>query len=177
VSEVDVDASEVTPDGVTDPVGGIEHDLLEEELAMRDRLRADPNCLDEDMTRCSADIAYIGGRLARAHLAYTHAKIGAKKRRALAYLAAKSDAADQYGKGATVDVVNALTDLNADYLEAVHLEAVAEAVLALAKTNLAAAQARKDMLIQMASTRRSEMERDPVVRSSRFRDRPGPASG
>jgi hypothetical protein len=140
--------------------------LLEEEQAIRERVRVDPNALDDDLERCAPDIAYLGARHARATLAYGRARIGAKKIRALAYVRAKQAALAEYGSsrgGATADLVEAMTDQDPDYLAAAELEIQAEAVLALAKSNLDAARARKDMLVQCAATRRAEMERDAYV--------------
>ncbi len=139
--------------------------ILEEELAVRERLRVDPNSLDEDLGRCASDIAYVGARQARAVLEHGRARIGVKKLRALAYLRCKEAAIDTYGpRGATVDVVNSLVEGDPQVLAAEERELTGEVRLALAKTNVAASMARRDMLVQVGAARRAEMERDPVVR-------------
>lgn len=152
------------------PVNPNDSSLLEEELAVRERLRVDPNAIDEDLSRAAGDIAYAGARHARTVLAHGRAKIGTKKIRALAMMNAKERAIDVYGeKKATVDVIKAMVDLDPAVVAAEELELEMEAAMGLAKTNVAATQARKDMLVQVAATRRAEIERDPVVMSRRGR--------
>ena len=141
-----------------------ETQILEEELAIRDRLRVDPSSLDDDLARCAGDIAYAGSRQARATLQQGRAKIRAKKTRAIVYLQCKETATDTYGaRGATVDVINALVDQDPRYLAAAEDEVVADATLTVAKTNVQAALARKDMVVQVASSLRAEIARDGYV--------------
>lgn len=141
--------------------------IMEEEQDIRERLRVDPTALTESMERCAGDIAYLGARAARAALAYGRTKIRHKKVRAIVYIDCKNAAVDTYGSakgGATVDFINAMVEQDDRLLEAAEDELTEEVRLAVAKSNLDAAKARKDMLVQLGATQRAEMERDPVVR-------------
>lgn len=131
-------------------------------LALRARLRVDPNALDEEFVACPADIAYLGALHARAIGDQLRAKGRAKRVRAFVRIEKRKALIAANGK-TTVDEVDAEVELDARVEAADEDEIVAEVELTTAKANFAAVMAKKDMIVQMGATMRAEMERDPVI--------------
>ena len=139
---------------------------LELELDLRERLRIDPQALQDEFVACPANIAYLGARHGCALRDHLRAKIRSKKTRALLAVQWRQDILDTNGKVTDAQVEQAV-DRDPRWVDVAHAEVDAEVAAVTTKTDVAAMLAKKDMLVQLGATDRAEMERDPVVRRDR----------
>jgi hypothetical protein len=173
-------------------------DLADFELApeieaeLYDRLRIDPLALDTEFIQCPSNIAWLGAKHGAALRTYLHAKIGSKKLWALLLIQAREDLqaeqderqdAEEKAAAAggrkptkvkervTVGEVESRAGTYPMWLDAQAREADAEVAMTIAKTNLTAMLAKRDMLVQMGANVRAEMERDPIIRAHKDHQR------
>lgn len=165
---------------------------LELEAELFDRLKIDPLGLDSEFINCAANIAWLGAKHGAALREHLLAKIAAKKLTALYLIQARDDiTAEQEDAQTTEDaqaaklgkkakdlkgkVTESMVEARAYQIPALcraqEREAEAEVALAIAKTNLTAMLAKRDMLVQMGANVRAEMERDPTIRSHKAHQR------
>jgi hypothetical protein len=163
----------------------METELLELEADLRDRLRIDPQALEQEFLACPTHIAYLGAKNARAIGVHLRAKIHCKKLWGLLLMQAREDIEDEQAraqdaenaaalagerkaKDVKVRVTESMVESRAQQMtswqDAQEAEAAAEVARELAKSNLAAIMAKKDMLVQLGANARAEMERDPIIR-------------
>lgn len=156
------------------------------EAELYDRLKIDPLALEGEFINCASNIAWLGAKHGAALRAYLHAKIGSKKLWALLLIQAREDlsaeqdarqttedaAAEKAGKKptrvkerVTVGEVESRAGTYPMWLDQQMAEAEAEVAMTIAKTNLTAMLAKRDMLVQMGANVRAEMERDPTIRA------------
>jgi hypothetical protein len=163
-----------------------ETEMLNLELAMRERLRIDPMALQEEFVRIPGSIAYLGALHGKAVEDNLRARIRSKKLWGLMLMQAREQleeqnttaqeqedqAADKAGRKPK-DVKVRITEAQVEGLahqfkpwqDAQEDEARTERAVIEAKANFVAIVAKKDMLVQMGATERAEMERDPSVRA------------
>jgi hypothetical protein len=162
--------------------------LLEMEEDLRERIVIDPLALEREFVSCPSHIAHLGavhGRAIRTHL---RAKVRSKKTWGIVLIQAREDleqqqedaqrredfkAAAEKRKARDVrerilkDQIESHAQQMGAWREAQEAEIDAEVVREVAKSNLAAMLAKKDMLVQLGANQRAEMERDPVIRDRR----------
>lgn len=143
---------------------------VELELSLRERLRIEPLALEEEFVRCPMDIAYLVAVNARAIDGHLRAKAHAKKIRGLLDLQVRQEAQEN-GRKLNEGAIDALVEISDRWQEVQQAENDAEVARELAKGNLAAMMAKKDMLVQMGANVRAEMERDPMIRKTRVAHR------
>jgi len=167
---------------------------LELEAELYDRLKIDPASLDTEFINCPANIAYLGAKHGTAVRAHLMAKIHTKKMWALYLVQAREDLqAEQEDAQAREDKLAAVEKRKAkdikqritesmvesrasampSWFDAQAAEVEAEVAAVVAKTNLTAMLAKRDMLVQMGANLRAEMERDPIIRSHKSQGRHG----
>lgn len=175
-----------------EPLDDFETRLTRLELEMREKLRLDPQALNDEFVGCASAIGRVGELYARSIDAHLKAKIRTKKLWALLQTQARDDFKEQRDreqakedkrpleKGQKRDRVKSeATEANVDawvhsqpsYIRALEDEAEAEALKQLARSNLDAMMARKDCLVQLGAGQRAEMERDPVLRDRQLAQR------
>jgi hypothetical protein len=140
------------------------------EIALRERIAVEPLALEEEFVNCPASIAWASARYAHALGVHLHARSRAKRLRGLLTLEHRQSLRDS-GSKATVDEVAAAVDCDPRWVEADAAETNADVMRELAKGQLTALLAKRDMLVQLGASRRAEMERDPVIRSRQQQDR------
>lgn len=141
-------------------------DTTDAEMALRARLRIDPEALEEEFLACPADIAYLGALHARAIGEQLRAEGKAKRIRGLVYVQTRQRLIDAHGK-ATEAHIEAEVDQDKRVVLADAEEIDAQVTLTKAKADFAAVMAKRDMLVQMGATYRAEMERDPAIARER----------
>ena len=162
------------------------------EAELYDRLKLDPLALDNEFLTCASNIAWLGAKHGAALRDYLRAKIASKKLWALLLIQAREDllaeqdekqnaedAAALVEKRKAKDVKARVTESIVEsragtypmWLDAQEREADAEVAMTVAKTNLTAMLAKRDMLVQMGANVRAEMERDPTIRAHKDHQR------
>lgn len=166
-------------------VDDLEVAMLEMEADFRERLITDPDALEREFIEMPGQIAYAAGRYSRALNRHLRAKIAVKKLWGLLLMAAREElesandsaqrleddlAAKENRKAKDVKskVTESVVDSRAQqyprWADVQREEADTDALRELAKGQLAAIMAKKDMVVQLGAARRSELERDPVLR-------------
>lgn len=158
-------------------------DTLELEAELYNRLKIDPMDLEREFINCAANIAYLGAQHGAALRDNLRAKIRVKKLWALLLIQAREDLEptspklgpdgkfSKTSKGPTVGEVEAHASQMPAWGQAQEEDTESEVALAIAKTNLTAMLAKRDMLVQMGANVRAEMERDPTIRAHKEHQR------
>lgn len=162
-------------------------ELLEIEQDLRERLRIDPLALEQEFITCPGNIAYLGAKHGAAIRDHLRAEIRRKKLWGLLLIQAREEleslqqeaqtkenlaasVGDRKTKDVKVRVTESMVESHAQQLaawqRAQEEEIEAEVTREVARTNLAAMLAKKDMLVQMGANQRAEMERDPTIRNT-----------
>lgn len=162
--------------------------LLELEADLRDRLKIDPMALEHEFIRCPSDIAYLAAKHARAIGDDLRSEAKRKKLWGLLLIQAREDldaandsaqrladaTAAKEGhkpKDAKIRITESMVEAQAQQLsawrEATENEIDSKVAREIARGNLLAVLAKKDMLVQMGANARAEMERDPSIRNDR----------
>jgi hypothetical protein len=134
----------------------------------------EPMAIEEEFVRLPGDLAYWNERYARAVNDYLKAKVGRERTESRLYLeqrehltAKASVEAAEGKKGAkapTVDEIRSAVAGHRDMVEAEDAELLMEVEKVRLYGVLDAIRAKRDMLIQIGSRQRVEMEHDPVIR-------------
>lgn len=140
------------------------------ELELRDRIRVNPEALEEEFVRLPGDVAYLGAQHARALERHLRAKAEARRAWSAAFLIKRQELLDAHGK-ATEEMVKAAVEGDLRVRAAQDAEIVADVARAKAKTDLDAVLCKKDMVVQLGANYRAEMERDPALRRDRAAQR------
>lgn len=133
------------------------------ELKLRNRLKIEPEALDEEFQRCAASVATVGAHYAVAIGEHLRSKSRAKRTRGLVWLELRETLQNKHGR-ATADHIAAAVEQDQRVIDADDDEITCEVARERKKSDLAAMMAKRDMLIQMGSARRSEMASDPSIR-------------
>lgn len=136
--------------------------LTRAELELREIVALDPQALEKEFVEIGSQIAFVGARHARAIRGHLQSKARAKRLRGLLLLRARESILDRGGKP-TESQVEAIADQYAEWVEAQTEEIEAEVAREQAKGFIAAAVAKKDMLVQLGANFRQEGERDPSI--------------
>jgi hypothetical protein len=160
-------------------------DDLELEADLMDRLKIDPMALDHEFITCASNIAYLGAKHGHALREHLRAKIRTKKLQALLLIQARDDLEGRReelqdeenalalkekrkAKDVKLSITESTVEANArqmpQWVDTEEAEIEAEVAASIAKTNLTASLAKRDMLVQMGANVRAEMERDPTIR-------------
>lgn len=125
-----------------------------------------PEALQEEFMRMPADVAYWNERANKALRSYLDAEVARKHTAARLYAEEKArlilGAAG--GKAPTVGDIESAIECHPDLVVARQLEIETEAEKERLRGVMEALRVKRDMIIQLGSMLRIEMERDPVIR-------------
>jgi hypothetical protein len=120
--------------------------------------------LEEEFISIPAQVAYWNERLARASDAYFRAEVARKRISARLHHEEKARLSVAGGKGPTVGDIDAAVELHPEMVEAGDKEIDAAVEKDRLRGVLDALRTKRDMLMQLGSKMRIEMEHDPVIR-------------
>ncbi len=175
------------PESPDAPAGGYDPsaEMLDQEADIRERLRMDPAAVQEEFMRLPGDLAYVAARHARALGEHLRAKARAKRLWGLIRMQAREelesrnadaqvaeDRVAEIARRKPKDVSLRVTEAMVEELalqstlwqEVEQAELAADVAREQARGDLLAMSAKRDMLIQLGSTLRAELQADPVVR-------------
>jgi hypothetical protein len=149
-------------------------DFLKDSVAIKDNT---PLVLQEEFMRAPVDLAYWNERFVQALKRFQGAKIGCERINARLHLemkerltaSAKASVADTDGKKSTVKAptvgdIESAVELDAEYIAARDLVTDTECEKARIWGVVEAIKMKRDMLIQLGSHTRVEMQNDPMLR-------------
>jgi len=140
----------------------------------------EPMAIEEEFVRLPGDLAYWNERYARAVTSYLTNKIQRERIEARLYLEQREHLTAKVnvevaegkkgGKAPTIDEIKSAVAGHCSMIEAEDMELSSEVEKVRLYGVLDAIRAKRDMLIQIGSRQRVEMEHDPVIRDeSRMR--------
>ena len=129
----------------------------------KESLEIEPMALQEEFVRLPSDLSYWSSRYADAFGTWKRAELASKQVYARRLLDLREEMKTA-GVKATVGEVGAAVEADGQYLQARGLEITAEEEKVRLWGVVEALRAKKDMLVQLGSHARMEMQNDPTIR-------------